>query len=114
MNRITNILTWCVLLASTVTAATDISLNDLAGNITAPFLVATGSYELLGLLVLVALAAIAFYARLNLPTIAVGATLVIGLMAWWGFINQVVVIALLIVGALMAAVGLIRLIGGNS
>jgi hypothetical protein len=102
-----------LLLLAAAYAAVDVGVDDLMSYVTAPALWVVGSYDLLGLLVLALLCAVATWYKVSFPVISGGTTLVIALMGWYGFLNAVMVIALIIIGSIITAAGVIRITGAD-
>lgn len=100
-----------LLFMSMALAATDITVNNFLGNVTAPFSTATGNAGLLGILVGAGLAFLAWRMQVSLPAIFVGATLILGLMAQYNYISPEWVYAALILGGIISGVGIARWLG---
>ena len=100
-----------LLLVSSASAAVDYAVNDLLGNITAPFIIYSGSYTLLGLGIAAALAYLAWAGKLNVPSILFVGALVLAVMATYAFIATEVVIGALIIGGILGGVGVGRWLG---
>jgi hypothetical protein len=96
---------------SFIFAATDIALPSLLGNATMPFLLTTGTAELLGLIIIIAAAWLAVSKGIGLPAVAMGAALLLGIMAAFGYIDTTVVYAALIVMGIVGGVGVARWLG---
>jgi hypothetical protein len=100
-----------LLFASMALAATDLSIDQALGNATSPFMASVGSPALLGILAAAALAYMAWRKQLSLPAIFIAATFVMAIMAQYAFISREWVYAALILGGIIAGVGIARWLG---